>query len=229
MNQRFLNLDGRDYHMHTSTFSDGLNTIEEIVIHAGKIGLTEIAITDHSQKGIETINKNDGVNIWWAPIRLLSKWKNVHNDVNVIFWVEWDLLNEFWDVCFDIQWVEPDFKILSAHRSVYAWSPESITDGLIMAMKKYKDNIAFVAHPCNNSDFWNYIDIQKLVQAANELGIALEFNAKNLMHNKTNREKLDYLLKNAQKIYINSDAHTLYELQEARKFALAFLQENDYI
>jgi hypothetical protein len=28
---KFVNLDERDYHMHTSNFSDGLATIEEIV------------------------------------------------------------------------------------------------------------------------------------------------------------------------------------------------------
>jgi len=28
---KFINLDNRDFHMHTSSFSDGLNTIEEMV------------------------------------------------------------------------------------------------------------------------------------------------------------------------------------------------------
>jgi hypothetical protein len=28
---KFMNLDARDYHMHTSTFSDGLNSIDELV------------------------------------------------------------------------------------------------------------------------------------------------------------------------------------------------------
>jgi len=42
-----------DLHMHTITFSDGFNTIDEIVIHAGKVGLKKIAITDHSQFAID--------------------------------------------------------------------------------------------------------------------------------------------------------------------------------
>jgi hypothetical protein len=42
-------------------------------------------------------------------------------------------------------------------------------------------------------------------------------------------QKLDYLLKNANEIYINSDWHTLYEIKEHRKKAIAFLRENGYI
>ena len=34
------------YHTHT-TFSDGVNTVSEMVEHAAKIGLEEIGISDH--------------------------------------------------------------------------------------------------------------------------------------------------------------------------------------
>jgi histidinol phosphatase-like PHP family hydrolase len=54
ISHKFINLDDRDFHMHTSSFSDGLNTIEEVVQFAGKIGLTEICITDHSQVAVDT-------------------------------------------------------------------------------------------------------------------------------------------------------------------------------
>jgi hypothetical protein len=37
------------------------------------------------------------------------------------------------------------------------------------------------------------------------------------------------MLKNANEIYINSDAHTLYDLKESRKFAIKYLKENNYI
>jgi len=45
---KIVNFDNRDFHMHTASFSDGLNTIEELVLFAGKIGMKEICITDHS-------------------------------------------------------------------------------------------------------------------------------------------------------------------------------------
>ncbi len=214
--------------MHTSTFSDGLNSIEEIVIHAGKIWLTEIAITDHSQICLNNFAKNEWFSRSWARRTLRSR-RNIHNDVSVIFGVEWDLINEQWDVCFDIQWMEPDFCILSAHNRIYEWNPESVTNWTIEAIKRYHERIRFIAHPCNNNDFWKYYDIEKLVAVANEFNIPLEFNAKNLLWGKTNIDKLHILLKSANQIYLNSDAHTLYELQESRKFAISFLKENWYL
>ena len=38
-------------------------------------------------------------------------------------------------------------------------------------------------------------------------------------------EKLDYMLKNAKKIYVNSDAHSLSSLQPLRKECYDYLQE----
>lgn len=223
-----MNLDGRDYHMHTATFSDGLNTIEEIVQFADKIWLTEIAITDHSQICLDGFMKNHKFYRWWAR-RTIKYRRNMFNNVNVIWGVEWDLINESWEACFDIQWLEPEFCILSAHRDVYQWHPDTVTDATIKAMERYWDKIKFIWHPCNNADFGNYYDIEKLVTHANKYNIPLEFNAKNLLCGKTNIEKLHYLLQHADRIYLNSDAHTLYHLSESRTFALQFLRENGYI
>lgn len=228
ISHKIINLDQRDYHIHTSTFSDGLNSIEEMVQYAGTLWLTEIAITDHSQLCLDSFIENQKFYRGWARRSLKSR-RNVHNDVNVIFGVEWDLINEQWDVCFDIQWLEPEYCILSAHHRIYQWDPETITDATIQAIKKHHDKVRFIAHPCNNHDFGKYYDIDKLVKVANEYRIPLELNGKNLMRWKTNIEKLHIVLQSADQIIINSDAHTLYELKEARKFAMNFLKENKYI
>lgn len=225
---RIINLDNTDYHTHTMSFSDGLNSIDEVVKYAGEIWLNEIAITDHSQAAIDMFKEKHG----FFPVAArysIKRRKNVHNDVNVIFWVEGDLLNENWDVCFDIQWIEPEFIILSAHSDVYKWKPETVTEATIKAIKKHHDKIKFIWHPCNNWDFWKYIEIEKIVEVANKYSIPLEFNAKNLNKWKTNLKKLDYLLKNANEVYINSDAHVLWELRDVRKLAIEFLKENKYI
>lgn len=229
MSERFINLDERDYHMHCSNFSDGLSSIDEIVRFAGEIGLKAIAITDHSQFCIDFLNKKYWSNLGWSFRRTLDKWQNVVNDVDVTFWVEWDIMNESWEACFHIQWVEPEFRILSAHGNVYQWTHESITEATIKAIEKYSDKIAFIAHPCNNRDFWNYINMEKLVDCANANWIALEFNAKDFAQWRTHVEKLLYLLDNANRIYINSDGHTLYEIKEMRKIAIDFLREKKYI
>jgi len=226
---KIINLDNSDYHMHTSNYSDWIPTINELVQFAGKINMKEIAITDHSQATIDCFREE----YWFTSSSTarfsLKSWGNVYNDVNVIFWVEWDLLNEKWDVCFDIQWKESDFSILSAHIDIFKWKPLSITDAYIKAIERYHNKIKFIWHPCANNEFWKYIDIEKLVKVANKYNIPLEFNAKNIERGKTDLVKLDYLLKNANKIYLNSDAHTLLQLKNSRKFAIKYLEDNKYI
>lgn len=225
---KIINLDNRDYHMHTSTFSDWLNTLDELVKYAWDIWMKEIAITDHSQIALDRFSNQCKFFRWWNRWAL-KYWKNVHNDVNVIFWVEWDLLDGDWACCFDIQWKESDFNILSAHKDIFIWDKNKITDAYIRAIEKYHNKISFIWHSCNNKDFWEQVDIEKLVEVANKYDVALEFNAKNLYWWKTNIEKLHILLKKSNKIYINSDAHTLFELKDVRTFAINFLKDNWYI
>lgn len=226
---KFVNLDNRDFHMHTSSFSDGLNTIEEVVQFAGKIWLKEICITDHSQAALNRFMERK-IGFFTPTARWsLKHWQNVHNDVEVHFGVEGDLLNPEWDTCFHIQGFEPEFIILSAHSDVYEGEPETVTDATIRAMERFASKIAFVGHPDNNWDFGKYYDIEKLVDAANRHQIPLEFNAKNLLLGKSNLELTHYILKHADKIYLNSDAHTLAHLRDARPFAIEFLKDNGYI
>lgn len=42
-------LNAGEYHVHSSNFSDGLNSIDEMVVYAGKLNYREIAITDLSR------------------------------------------------------------------------------------------------------------------------------------------------------------------------------------
>ena len=51
-----INPGREDFHMHSSNFSDGFNTIDEIVKYAGEIGLKKIAITDHNQAYLDKRN-----------------------------------------------------------------------------------------------------------------------------------------------------------------------------
>ena len=50
---KVLNTIHEDYHVHSLNYSDGMNTIDEIVQYAGKIGMKKIVITDHSQALID--------------------------------------------------------------------------------------------------------------------------------------------------------------------------------
>lgn len=208
-----------DYHMHSINYSDWLNTIDEIVQYVDRVGMKEIAITDHSQA---VYNRNWRTHKWWRDT--VFNRKNVLNNVNVILGVEWDLLNENWDCCFDIQWHESDFLILSVHRSTYNWNLSTLSKWLINAIKRYWSKIKFLGHPCHNT--LADLNIEEVTKLANIHKIGLEFNAKNFVNWKTDLAKLDKMLKLADMVYVNSDAHMLCEILESRKMAYEFLEKN---
>lgn len=112
---KVFNTIHEDYHMHSMNFSDGMNTIDEIIQYANKIWLTKIIITDHSQWALDHAN----ITLKNRRIHVLGRWKNIYNDVDISFGIEWDLINDNWDCCFDIQGVESDFCILSCHAENY--------------------------------------------------------------------------------------------------------------
>ena len=93
----------------------------------------------------------------------------------------------------------------------------------------YGKKIKFIAHPCSKKHFWNDYDIEKLVNVANEYNIPMEFNWKDFYNWNTILERIDYVLKYANEIYVNSDAHNLNDLQIYRKSVIKYLKENKYI
>jgi histidinol phosphatase-like PHP family hydrolase len=217
-----VNRGKEDYHIHSLNFSDGMNTIEELVKYAGDIGLTKIAITDHCQVHIE--KRNFGMKNYYS---MLERWRNVHNNVEVQFGIEADLLNENGDVCFDIQGVTSEIIILSSHPApIYSGSPNKITEGYVNAIERFHDTISFIGHPCAKY-FENYIDIMELVKVCNKYEIPMEFNCANFVNERTNLANLKAMLENANQIYVNSDAHTLYELKTARASGFQYLNEMD--
>jgi hypothetical protein len=66
------------------------------------------------------------------------------------------------------------------------------------------------------------------VEVANQYHIPLELNAKTLHSGNAIIEKLDYVLANANEIYVNSDAHTLRGMKELRKSAFEYLKHKRY-
>ncbi len=219
---KVLNTIHEDYHMHSMNYSDGMNSIDEIVQYAGKFGMKKIIITDHSQNYLE---KN---NIFPAsPRTSLTRRENVHNDVEVSFGIEGDLLNEEGDICYNIKWSESDFLILSCHNGVYAWNLENITEAYINAIKKHHDKIKMLGHVCYKNTS-KYLDIEKLVSVANEYKIPIELNAKYLMWGRTDKDKLDTMLNLVDQIYVNSDGHTLSDFKVRHK-AFDYLREKGYL
>lgn len=209
---KILNTIHEDYHMHSINYSDGMNTIDEIVQYAGKIWLKKIIITDHSQfqqdrSGFITRNRRSNN----------ERWKNIHNDVDLSFGVEWDLIDDEWNCCFDIQWLEPDFCILSCHKEVYEGDLKNITQAYINAIHKYHKKIKFIGHICNFSTS-EYLDIAAIANVLNQYQIPIELNCAYLHSQWMNLEKFNSLLSLVQAgVYVNSDMHTLndFNLRQA--------------
>lgn len=217
---KIINPGAEDFHMHSLNFSDGVNTIEELVYWAGKFGLTKIGITDHSQVAIDAVN-----GVKKCPRSLIKRWKNVHdNGVEVVFGVEGDLLNEAGDICDNIQSETSSLLILSAHEHGYQGDPQKITEAYLKAIERHAPKITFLGHPCIYY-FEKYLDIGAVIETANKHQVPLEFNCSNLVNGKTNMVNLGILLQKADQIYVNSDAHVLYELKTVREAGLQYLRE----
>lgn len=219
-----VNPGKEDYHIHSLNYSDGMNTIDEIVKYAGDINFKKIAITDHCQVHIEKrkfVLKN--------YYSMLERWENVHNEVEVRFGVEADLLNENGDVCMDIQGITPQIIILSSHPApVYSGDPNKINEGYLNAIERYHNKITFLGHPCSKY-FEEYIDIRAIIELCNKYDLPMEFNCANLVNKRTSLDNLKMMLYNANQIYVNSDAHTLNELRMLRNEGFKYLLENGYI
>lgn len=220
---KIINPGPEDFHSHSFTFSDGCNTVDEIVVHAEKVGLTALAITDHSQAAViiggygkKTVRS------------IIHRWRNVHNDVNIIFGIEGDILNEDGDVCMDIQGIKSDFVVLSAHKVVYRDNPQTITHAYINAIEKHHEKIKLLGHP-SSIEFAGIVDMDEIIKAANDYGVPMEFNCANFNSGMAHPENLQKMLEKANQIYVNSDAHTLWELQEGRKLGLKYLREQGFL
>ncbi len=220
--KRILNTIHEDYHMHSMNYSDGMNTIDEIVQYVEKIWYKKIIITDHSEIEIQKTWKGDLV--WRSTTK---RRENVHNDIEVWFGVEWDLLDEAWNCCFTIQGKEQDFCILSCHREVFEWDLKNITIAYSNAIKKYHEKIKFMGHICLKKTS-KYLDIEKIAKILNNYNIPIEVNAAYLDLWHTDTEKLDHLLSLLETgVYVNSDAHTLADFNR-RAYAFDYLKQRGY-
>lgn len=217
---KILNTLYEDYHMHSLNYSDGMNTIDEVVRYAGEIGMKKLVFTDHSQACLD----KDG--IWFKNRRsTILKWENVFNDIDVTFGVEGDLINDQWECCFHIQDIQPEFCILSCHTDVYEWNKNNLTQAYINAIHKYHDVVSCLWH-LNMKWVVEYIDIELIIKLANEYNIPIELNTNYFIWGKL--DKVQLLLELSDQIYVNWDIHRLADFKN-RKLTFDYLKEKWYI
>ncbi|QGH35251.1 DNA polymerase/3'-5' exonuclease PolX [Gracilibacillus salitolerans] len=199
-----------DLHMHT-TWSDGAQSLEEMVVRAKEKGYEYIAITDHS-KYLRVAN---GLNE--ERLRLQRKEiKHVqtkHPDIHIFAGIEMDILPDG-RLDFDDDFLqELDFVIASIHSS-FGQSQEKIHERLLNALEN--PHVDMIAHPTGRllgrRDGYP-VDVEWLIERAKETNTILELNA--------NPNRLDLAAKWVEmaqqqgvNIAINTDAHSYAMLED---------------
>lgn len=203
---KIINKFTEDFHVHSINFSDGWNTVDEMVKYAGEIGKTKLIFCDHSEASREICKFSKKTHR-----SITKRWKNVHNDVEVIFGVEADLINLDGDICDYIDnEIKEDFMILSYHKVFEATSKET-ADAFIKAIQRFHEKIDVIGHICYLMDSE---DVLRVILEANKYNIPVELNGKQFIQNP---KEWQIVMDNANQICINSDAHVLVELKETKK------------
>lgn len=192
-----------DLHMH-STWSDGAESIEEMVQYARALQYDYIAITDHS-KFLRVANGLNETRLrkQREEIALLNE---KYPDIHILAGVEMDILpNGTLDFSDDFL-QEMDIVIAAIHSS-FNQTEEKIMHRLETAL--HNPYVDIIAHPTGRligrRDGYN-VNVEQLITLAEKTNTALELNA--------NPQRFDlsaYWLKQAEeaevKVAINTDAH----------------------
>jgi len=197
-----------DLQMHTK-WSDGANTIEEMVEEARKMGHEFIAITDHVGS-LKIAGGMDEDEIR-KQMREVGKVNEKYDDIHVFYGVEVNIMK---DGSLDMgKSVLKDVDVVVAGiHSGLRMSEEEMTARMIKAMESGVVNI--IAHPTGRIIQRREgikLDFEKVFDAAKENGVVMEINAQparldlNDVHVKRAVEK-------GLKLSIGTDAHNLSNL-----------------
>lgn len=192
-----------DLHMHT-TWSDGAESLEEMVNHAREKGYEYIAITDHS-KFLRVANglTESRLRKQREEIALLN---GKYDDIHIFAGVEMDILpNGELDFSNDFL-RELDFVIAAIHSS-FDQSEEKIMKRLYSALENpYVDLIAHPTGRIIGRRPGYKVNVEKLIERAKETDTALELNA-NPQRFDLATEWLEAAQNAGVKLAINTDAH----------------------
>lgn len=204
-----------DLHMHT-TWSDGAQSLDEMVNQARKKGYEYIAITDHSKflrvaHGLDEerlLRQREEIN------RLNEKFDDIH----IFAGVEMDILPDGKLDFSDDFLKELDFVIASIHSS-FSQPQDKIMDRLFRALEN--PYVSLIAHPTGRligrRDGYNP-DMEKLIQKAKETNTALEVNA-NPNRLDLNAKWIRMAQEEGVTLAINTDAHS-YQMLEHMKYGV---------
>ncbi len=199
-------------HAH-STYSDGLNTLQEMAEHARQLGYQYLVISDHSKAAFYANGlKEDRLEEQWAEIDALNQklapfkiFKSIECDILADGRLDYD----------DATLARFDLVIASVHSNL-KMDEEKATDRILEAIKNPHTSI--LGHPTGRlllSRLGYPLDHQKIIDACAEYKVAIELNA--------NPYRLDldwtwipYALEKGVLISINPDAHSTEGINDIR-------------
>lgn len=201
-----------DLHMHT-TYSDGAQSLEEMVNQVRNKGYSYVAITDHS-KYLRVANGLDESRLR-KQREEIDKLNERYDDIHIFAGVEMDILPDGSLDFSDDFLTEMDFVIGAIHSS-FNQSEEQIMERLFAALEN--PYVSLIAHPTGRligrRDGYQ-VDVNKLIEKAKETNTALEINA--------NPNRLDLSAKWARQaqeagvlLAINTDAHSYHMLEHMK-------------
>ena len=201
-----------DLHMHTN-WSDGLNTIQEMVNQAKSLGYSHISITDHSKSSVVA----NGLD----PNRLRKQIEEVRivnnrtDGITVLAGSEVDILKNG-DLDYDDELLaELDIVIASIH-SNFELSESQMTQRIIRAIEN--PFTMMIGHPTGRllgSRPGYAFDLPAILDVAADCEVALEINAS---INRLDLEPDSVILAKQKgvQLSVNTDAHSLPDLQQMK-------------
>jgi DNA polymerase (family X) len=200
------------FHNHT-TLSDGVNSLEEMVIAAKKEGFKYIGISDHSQSAFYARGLK--------PDTLLEQEKDIrkvqdkHPEIKIFWGIESDILADG-SLDYDDKTLKKfDFVIASIH-SRFQMDKETMTKRVLTAIRNPRTH--FLGHMTGRLLLGRKgfeLDMEKVIEEATKNKVAIEINS--------HPQRLDidwrwgpWLRKNGTMVSINPDAHEVDGLKDVR-------------
>ncbi|WP_010651093.1 DNA polymerase/3'-5' exonuclease PolX [Oceanobacillus massiliensis] len=193
-----------DLHMHT-TWSDGAQSLEEMVKRVREKGYSYMAITDHS-KYLRVANGLDEARLRKQHEEIAAL-NETFDDFHIFAGVEMDILPDG-TLDFSNEFLREMDYVIGAIHSSFSQSEEKIMKRLYSALEN--PYVSLIAHPTGRliGRRPGYkVDVDKLIEKAKETSTALEINA--------NPNRLDLSsdwVRKAQEagatLAINTDAHS---------------------
>jgi len=201
-----------DLHMHT-TATDGRNTPREMATAARKRGYKYIAITDHSQ-AVRVAGGLDADELA-AHIKAVRRANKEVKGIEVLTGVEVDILKDgSLDLPDDV--LKQCDVVVAAVHSGFSMPENKMTERILRAFEN--ENVNILAHPTGRiiGEREPYeVDMEAVIKAARESGVALELNAfpdrldLKDVHCRAAREA-------GAKISIGTDSHAVAHLDNMR-------------